>query len=42
LGGRGLALTSRVFGIVATVVGALVTLAWLVVLLFAISGPAPA
>jgi len=42
LGGRGLALTAWVFGIVATAVGALVTLAWMVVLLFAISGPAPA
>ena len=42
LGGRGLALTAWVFGIVATAVGALVTLAWIVVFLFAISGPAPA
>jgi hypothetical protein len=42
LGGRGIALTAWVFGIVATALGALVSLAWLVVLLFAISGPAPA
>jgi len=37
LGGRNLALTAWILGIVATAVGALVTLAWLVLMLLAIS-----
>ncbi|HSS94920.1 MAG TPA: hypothetical protein VLR46_13160 [Candidatus Dormibacteraeota bacterium] len=39
LGGRSLALTAWVFGIVATAVGALVTLIWLVVFLVMVSSP---
>jgi hypothetical protein len=40
LGGRSLAAAGWVLGIVATAIGALVSLVWVVVLLVAISGPA--
>jgi hypothetical protein len=39
LGGRNLALTAWILGIVATAAGAVVTLIWLVVFLVAISAP---
>lgn len=39
LGGRGAAVSGWVMGIVATAIGAAVTLVWLVVLLVAISAP---
>jgi hypothetical protein len=39
LGGRSLATTGWVLGVVATAIGALVSLAWLVVLLVSVSGP---
>ncbi|HEV2036950.1 MAG TPA: hypothetical protein VGU71_22590 [Candidatus Dormibacteraeota bacterium] len=39
--GRGLAATGWVLGIVATAIGAVVSLAWLVVLLVTVSGPTP-
>jgi hypothetical protein len=39
IGGRGLAATGWVLGAVATAIGALVSLAWLVVLLVSVSGP---
>lgn len=39
LGGRGLAATGWVLGVVATAIGAVVSLAWLVVLLVSVSGP---
>jgi hypothetical protein len=41
MGGRGLAATGWVLGVVATVIGAVVSLAWLVVLLISVSGPTP-
>jgi hypothetical protein len=41
LGGRGIATGAWIFGIVATVVGAVVTLIWLVLLLIQIAGPPP-
>ena len=40
LGGRSVAAAGWVLGVVATVIGALVSLVWVVVLLVAISGPA--
>ncbi len=39
LGGRNFAVTAWILGIVATAAGAVVTLIWLVLLLFAISAP---
>ncbi|MGH7765505.1 MAG: hypothetical protein ACREOM_13930 [Candidatus Dormibacteraceae bacterium] len=39
LGGRGAAASGWVMGVVATAIGAAVTLVWLVVLLVAVSGP---
>jgi hypothetical protein len=39
-GGRGVAVAGWVFGVVAMAIGSIVTLAWLVVLLVAISQPA--
>lgn len=39
LGGRSLAATGWVLGVVATAVGAVVSLVWLVVLLLTVSGP---
>jgi hypothetical protein len=41
LGGRGIATAAWIFGIVATVVGAVITLVWLVLLLVQVSGPPP-
>jgi hypothetical protein len=38
-GGRGLAVTGWVLGIVATAIGAVVSLAWLVLILVSISTP---
>jgi hypothetical protein len=38
-GGRSVAATGWVLGVVATTIGALVSLAWLVVLLVSVSGP---
>jgi hypothetical protein len=40
LGGRSLAVSAWVLGIIAMIIGSLVTLIWLVVFLFAISQPA--
>ena len=40
IGGRGAAVAGWVIGVVATAIGAAVTLAWLVVVLVAVSGPA--
>lgn len=40
VGGRSLATAGWVLGVVATAIGALVSLAWLVVLLVTVSGPA--
>jgi hypothetical protein len=40
VGGRSLAAAGWVFGVVATAIGAVVSLVWVVVLLVAISGPA--
>jgi hypothetical protein len=40
-GGRSLAVSAWVLGVVAMAIGSIVTLAWLVVYLFAISQPAP-
>lgn len=39
LGGRGIAVTAWILGIVATAIGAVVSLAWLVVLLLTVSTP---
>jgi len=39
IGGRSLAATGWVLGVVATAIGAVVSLAWLVVLLISVSGP---
>lgn len=39
IGGRSLAATGWVLGVVATAIGAVVSLAWLVVLLVSVSGP---
>jgi hypothetical protein len=39
LGGRGVATTAWIFGIVATAAGAVVSLIWLVVFLISVSGP---
>ncbi len=39
LGGRSLAVTGWVLGVVATAIGAVVSLAWLVALLLSVSGP---
>ncbi len=41
LGGRSLAMSAWVLGIVATAAGAIITLIWLVLLLVTISTPAP-
>jgi hypothetical protein len=41
LGGRNLALFGWIFGIVATAVGAVVSLIWLVIYLYSVSGPTP-
>jgi hypothetical protein len=41
VGGRGLAAAGWVLGVVATGIGAVVSLIWLVVLLVAVSGPTP-
>ena len=41
MGGRGVATAAWIFGIVATVVGAIVSLIWLVLLLIQVSGPPP-
>ncbi|HEX7264784.1 MAG TPA: hypothetical protein VF383_11455 [Candidatus Dormibacteraeota bacterium] len=41
VGGRNLALFGWIFGIVATAVGAVVSLIWLVIYLYSISGPTP-
>jgi hypothetical protein len=40
LGGRSMAVSAWVLGIVAMVIGSVVTLIWLVVFLFAVSQPA--
>jgi hypothetical protein len=40
LGGRSLAVSAWVLGIIAMIIGSVVTLIWLVVFLFAISQPA--
>ena len=40
-GGRGIATAAWVFGIVATVVGAVISLVWLVLLLIQVAGPPP-
>jgi len=41
VGGRGLAAAGWVLGVVATAIGAVVSLVWLVVLLVYVSGPTP-
>ena len=41
LGGRGAASAGWILGVVATAVGAIVTLVWFVIYLVAISGPPP-
>jgi hypothetical protein len=41
LGGRNLALFGWIFGIIATAVGAVVSLIWLVIYLYSVSGPTP-
>jgi len=41
LGGRGMAYTASVLGVVATAIGAITSLAWFVYILLAISGTPP-
>jgi hypothetical protein len=41
IGGRGIARSGSIIGVIATAIGALVTLAWFVLLLVVISAPAP-
>lgn len=41
IGGRGVARAGWIIGVVATAIGALVTLAWFVLLLVVVSAPAP-
>ena len=38
-GGRGVAIAGSVLGVVATAIGAVVSLVWLILLLFALSAP---